>query len=184
MHHEGGRLWVPDFQPRTERNNPTYRSDPMAAWKTPPKAKVYEALSAIADGRVKLSGPHTAEVQSSSGSKWYRVEWSDDQTRFTANDNASYWQGYLGYPIISVILSLGKVPLDPNVANHLRNINWHKINKEFKRDYDAAIAYVLDRVANEGTTRAGIIAEVDRIFQDIVGLRLSRMPGKPRPPKD
>lgn len=29
----------------------------MTAWKMPPKAKIYEALSALADGRVRIKGP-------------------------------------------------------------------------------------------------------------------------------
>lgn len=41
----------------------------MADWKMPPKAKVYEALSALADKRVHITGPGQAEVLSSTGDK-------------------------------------------------------------------------------------------------------------------
>jgi hypothetical protein len=74
----------------------------MSTWKSPPKAKVYEALSAVADGRVTLMGGEKAEVVSSDGTKTYHVEWSPDSNQITSNDNASYWQGYMGYPIIAV----------------------------------------------------------------------------------
>ncbi len=50
----------------------------MGDWKVPPKAKIYEALTAVADGRVKLTGGETAEVLSSDGTKTYIVEWSAD----------------------------------------------------------------------------------------------------------
>ncbi len=44
----------------------------------PPKAKIYEALSAVGDHRVKIKEDDTAEVVSSDGSKTYLVEWSPD----------------------------------------------------------------------------------------------------------
>ena len=46
----------------------------MSTWKMPPKAKVYEALSTVADQRVTIIGPSTAQVQSSSHDKTYDVE--------------------------------------------------------------------------------------------------------------
>jgi len=45
----------------------------MAEWKMPPKAKVYDALSAVADRRVLMKGPNEAEVVSSSGDRTYTV---------------------------------------------------------------------------------------------------------------
>ncbi len=41
----------------------------MAAWKLPPKAKIYEALTAVADKRVSVQDAASAEVVSSSGTK-------------------------------------------------------------------------------------------------------------------
>ena len=64
----------------------------MGGWKLPPKAKIYEALTAVADARVKLTDGETAEVLSSDGTKTYIVEWSADLRQITSNDNASYWQ--------------------------------------------------------------------------------------------
>ncbi len=65
----------------------------MGGWKVPPKAKIYEALTAVADGKVKLKGGETAEVLSSDGTKTYIVEWSADFGQITSNDNASHWHG-------------------------------------------------------------------------------------------
>ena len=39
------------------------------SWALPPPAKVYEALSAVADGRVRVTGAREAEVTSSLGEK-------------------------------------------------------------------------------------------------------------------
>ena len=43
-------------------------------WKMPPLIKIYEALGAIADGRVQLEGEEHATVLSSDRSKTYDVE--------------------------------------------------------------------------------------------------------------
>ena len=81
---------------------------PAGAWKLPPAAKVYEAFGAVADGRVHLGAPGQAEVVSSGGDRRYTVEWTDDLATIAANDNASYWQGYLGYPAVAVLLAVGR----------------------------------------------------------------------------
>jgi hypothetical protein len=88
----------------------------------PPVAKVYEALSATADGRVRITASGRAEVVSSEGDKTYTVEWSEDGRLFSSNDNASYWQGYAGYPIVAVLLATGRIPYDPLVAGLLAGV--------------------------------------------------------------
>ena len=63
--------------------------------KMPPLAKVFEAWSALADGRVSLDGEdRRATVTSSNGLKAYTVAWSEDGGTYSSNDNATYWQGY------------------------------------------------------------------------------------------
>ena len=91
----------------------------MSTWKMPPKAKIYEALSAVADKRVFITGRSTAQVHSSSRDKTYDVEWSENMHEITSNDNASYWQGYTGYPIIAVLMETGKLSFEPRIAQLL-----------------------------------------------------------------
>lgn len=55
--------------------------------KLPPIEKIYEAYSAIADGRVTL-GDGQAKVTSSDGAKTYTVSWNESEYR--SNDNATY----------------------------------------------------------------------------------------------
>jgi len=59
--------------------------------KMPPRKKIHEALSAIADRRVLL-GEGSALVESSGSGKQYTVTWTGDV--FTSNDSATYWQLY------------------------------------------------------------------------------------------
>jgi len=155
----------------------------MGGWKVPPKAKIYEALTAVADGRVKLKGDETAEVLSSDGTKTYIVEWSADSRQFMSNDNASYWQGYIGYPIVAVLMALGRLDFDGRVAEALSDIAWKQMNRRFRNDYDKAVESVLLNLAAEPGLRRAVVSEVDNIFNQLETLNLERLPRRRRPPK-
>jgi hypothetical protein len=155
----------------------------MEKWKLPPKAKIFEALSAVADGRVSQTGDNEAEVVSSSGTKTYSVSWSDDFSSITSNDNASYWQGYLGYPILAALMHLGKLAYDPGTAQLLAGIPWKQINKQFKNDYVKAVESVLCSLGEKGANTDLIRSEVKEIMTQIEQLCLGKVPRKKRPPK-
>jgi len=155
----------------------------MSTWKSPPKAKIYEALSAVAGGGVTLIGGEKAEVVSSDGTKTYHVEWSPDLSQITSNDNASYWQGYMGYPIIAVLMVLGKLEYRNEVAKFLAGLPWKQMNHRFRNDYTKAIDSVLDTLEAEGAPRQTVVAEVDRIMAQIEGMDLEKLPRRKRPPK-
>jgi hypothetical protein len=155
----------------------------MPTWKMPPRAKVYEALSAVADQRVTITGPTSAQVESSSHDKTYDVKWSEDICEITSNDNASHWRGYIGYPIIAVLLKIGKLPFDTHIAELLARVPWKVFNDQFKRDYDKAINHVLDRIEEKGGNRAEIVREVERIYEQLGALGLQRAQLRHQPPK-
>lgn len=115
--------------------------------KTTPIEKIYEAWSAVTDGRIKIadgSNPAegNAEVESSDHSKVYKVTWRDNGTVFTSTDNATFWQGYPGYPVIAVMMRLGLLPYAEDIAGEFSDINWTKLNSEHKRDYAAALLHI------------------------------------------
>jgi len=155
----------------------------MTTWKLPPKAKIYEALSAIADGRVEIVTPGMARVTSSSRDKIYDVTWSGDH-EISSNDNASFWQGYVGYPIVAVLLVTGRLQVDLNVASQLAGVPWKKLNTKFKRNYDAVVEHVLREIDEKGGDSQAIISAADRIFAELSTLTLtageSRRPPSPR----
>lgn len=155
----------------------------MSTWKMPPKAKVYEALTTVADQRVNLTGPTTAQVLSSSHDKTYDVEWSEDMREITSNDNASYWQGYIGYPIIAVLLKLGKLSFNIHITELLAGVQWKEVNKQFKRDYDKAIDHILAQIEAKGGNRTVITQEVEKIYEQFGTLALQRTIQRRRPPK-
>ena len=109
--------------------------------KMPPIEKAYEAYSAIADGRVEMHDGY-ALVASSDGVKTYEVAWEGDV--YSSNDNATYWQGYAGYPVLAVLILQGRLPkpTDACLAD-LAGIPWNALNAAHKRDYAAAAADAL-----------------------------------------
>jgi hypothetical protein len=146
----------------------------MAKWELPPIAKVYEALSAVADGRVTITGETNAQVVSSARDKTYTVKWSPDFRQITANDNASRWQGYIGYPIIAVLLFLKRIDYAPDAAKALANVPWNELNKQYRRDYDRAIDHALKNVADPDAIRV----EAQRIFDQLAELELEKLTGR------
>src|ERR1700719_431211 len=99
------------------------------AWKMPPLAKVYEALGALGDGRVRLEDERRATVTSSDGRRTYEVETSEDGHEISSNDNSSYWQGYLGYPAIAVIIARGFYHPHKDVIQALSGVPWKELNR-------------------------------------------------------
>ncbi len=141
--------------------------------KHPIKAKVYEAFGAIADQRVELIGNDQARITSSAGDRKYTVRWSTDRRRFTSNDNATRWQGTIGYPIIAVLLMLNEIALDRRIAAELAGVPWKRLNDQARRDYDSVIEKVLGEKNMD--TRKRIEAEVDRIHDELTSLKIERL---------
>jgi len=155
----------------------------MTLWKQPPLAKVYEALTAVADGRVILTSETTAHIRSSDGSKVYDLSWSADGCTVSSNDNASYWRGYLGYPIIALLLVQGRVTYDPAVAQALAGVPWKALNTQFKRNYARAIEHVLADIAAKGGDRVAIARQAEAILAQLGELELERGPRGKGPPR-
>jgi len=140
---------------------------PGERWKMPPLAKIYEALGAMVDGRVQLEDPRHGTVLSSDHSKIYRVEISADGREISCDDNASYWQGYLGYPAIAVMLMQGLCTLKAEVINELRGVAWKELNRRFHNDYERTIAEVLRRAEERGFDSKLIVAQAEAVLSKL-----------------
>ncbi len=114
--------------------------------KMPPKEKILEAYSAIADKRIEMN-ENSAEVHSSDASKTYLVEWDGDT--FASSDPATYWQSYPGYPVLAVLLKQGRLPLDEELIQPMAGIPWKKLNDAHKRDYAAAAEEAMKDIENK-----------------------------------
>ncbi len=115
--------------------------------KVTPIEKVPEAWTALADNRVTLEkgsdvSSGKAIVESSDGEKSYTVTWREDGKIFTSSDPATYWQGYAGYPVIAVLMLLGRLNYDKELAAKFADVEWKKINTKFRNDYSKALTYI------------------------------------------
>lgn len=135
--------------------------------KMPPIAKIYEAFSVLADGRIKLE-ENKATITSSNDEKQYTVVWNENE--ITSNDNATVWQGYPGYPVIAVWLTKNKISYHKDVIKYFKNINWHEINKQNKRDYQKGIEDILNALREDNIDTEKIEEEVNRIYFAIENL--------------
>jgi hypothetical protein len=143
-------------------------------WKMPPVVKVYEALGAIGDGRVRIEDGRRAIVTSSDGAKNYEVETSQDGREIASNDNASYWQGYLGYPAIAVLLERGFYRPPANVCDALAGIPWKELNRKFKNDYTKTIAEVERQLEQSGHDPDAVRSEADAVLDFLIKFRAVR----------
>lgn len=148
-------------------------------WALPPIEKIYEAFSAIADGRIKMIDGF-AQISSSDYKKEYTVKWNEDV--YSSNDNASYWQGYMGYPLIAVLMLQGKVTYDHNITGYFRDINWKQLNAKYKNNYAIAASVILDGLTAAGIDTEYIKAEVNKIYEQLKCLDIKRERGS-APPK-
>jgi hypothetical protein len=153
-------------------------------WQMPPPIKVYEAIGAIGDGRVRAidDAQNVWEVVSSDSTKTYRVEVSADGREISSNDNASYWQGYLGYPAIAVLIARGKLHASAETTRMLAGIPWKELNRRFKNDYARTAAEVARIVAERGGDFDAIRAEAASILDALAALGLERG-ARRRPPR-
>ncbi|HIW75268.1 MULTISPECIES: hypothetical protein [Gordonibacter] len=149
--------------------------------KLPPLEKVYEAWSALADGRVSVcADERRATVASSNGQKEYTVAWDADGHVYSSNDNATYWQGYAGYPVLAVLMEQGQLPLDHAAAEAFTGVNWTELNERFKRNYAAAVAHVTNERDLDATQ---LDASAHAVMDALAALDLTIKRGPTRPPK-
>ena len=161
---------------------------PATPWKLPPIIKVYEALGAVGDGRVRIEDARRAVVTSSDGSKNYEVEMSEDGREIASNDNASYWRGYLGYPAIAVLLERGHYHAPANVSDALAGVAWKELNTKFENDYAKTIVEVEKHVEQSGHDPDAVRSEADAVLAFLRELapvrgKRSRPPAEKRAPK-
>ncbi len=154
----------------------------MKYWKTPPVIKAYEALGAIADGRVQAIDRQSARVSSSDGTKEYGVSYDSGKNAIMANDNGSYWVGYLGYPSIAFLMTLGVLPYDEEVAQSLKGIAWKEINQKHKNDFDKTMEEIFSGMSLESRGRLEELG--GRVLKKIEILKIGKLGKRKRPPRE
>ena len=149
-------------------------------WKHPPTIKTYEAIGAVADDRVEVSG-NTAKVYSSTRNKFYDVIYDPEKREIMCNDNSSYWQGTLGYPAIAYLMSIKVLSYDQKIGNVLKGIAWKDINQKFKNNFDKTLGFILSsKSEKESNDLKRLVAIVDL---EISELKLGLLGRKMIPPE-
>ncbi len=151
-------------------------------WKHPPKIKIYEALGGFADGRLKEEDGEI-RVYSSSGKKFYIVKFSEKENAIMSNDNGSYWQCYLGYPMILFLMKIGKIKFDKNSAQALCGIKWKDLNTKFKNDFERTIKYCHKLIQKNNFDLEAFLQDVEKINQQIKKLKFKKLGKRIAPPK-
>jgi len=137
----------------------------------PPRIKILEALSAIADGRIKLLSEKDAEVVSSDGARTYRVYVDLGRRAAYSDDNGTVYRGYVGYPIISFLMARGVLPVDERLGQALKGIPWRKLNEQYKR-YDAVMELVKAQLKDRGIPGDEVERYIDAVMERLKGLGL------------
>jgi len=140
-------------------------------WKIPPIIKIYEALGCLADNR--LEEGKIIKVFSSSGNKFYTITYSEEENAIMANDNGSYWKGYLGYPSITYLMKIEKIKYDEKFSKALKGIKWKDLNQKFKNDFSKTIEHIRSGFLLQGVNLAKFDKELDYILEQIKKLAIN-----------
>ena len=124
--------------------------------KLPPREKIPEAWSVLADGRIEMETDQ-ARIISSDHHKEYIVLFKENT--YSSNDSATYWQGYPGYPVLAVLMKQGKISTRPEIIEQFKNVNWHQINEKYKHDYASTLTYVIKDFKDKNKIEAEITKE-------------------------
>lgn len=127
------------------------------------KEKIPEAYSAVYDNRIIIDG-NSALVNNSDGTKSYKIKWKDNL--FYSNDNSTYWQGYPGYPVIALLMKLGKLSYNKEIAKYFSKVNWNLLNKNNKRDYKKSVEDIIGSLDNKEV----IYDEIEKVYKELESL--------------
>ncbi len=151
----------------------------MKKWEHPPVIKIYEAIGAVADGRIEVNG-NEAKVYSSSGNKFYTVNYDPSTNSIMTNDNGSFWKGYLGYPAIAFLMKIGVLPYQEKIGHLLEDIKWKDINQKFKNDFDKTLDFILSsKTVAEKQILNNFVVKIDKEIRE---LNLALLGPKAKPP--
>ena len=153
----------------------------MIEWKLPPEIKIYEALGCLADGRLREEKGEV-RVYSSSGNKFYIILYDAEQNAIMTNDNGTYWKGYLGYPAITYLMSIGKIQFQEKHSVALKDIPWKDINTKNKNDFEKTKEDVHKIIVENGGDLEDFKNEVKSILQQIVDLGMNKLGKRMKPP--
>lgn len=153
----------------------------MKYYNIPIYEKIFEAYSALADDRVTTSGDNEYKVSSSDYAKAYTIV--KENGTYISNDNMSFWKQTIGYPIIAIMMINKELSYNKDVSDLFKNINWKKLNTEYKNDYVKTAQLILEDMAKNQIDINWIKTETEKVYEQIKTLKLEYIKSKIFPPK-
>ncbi len=146
----------------------------MTILKPPPKIKILEALSCIVDNRVEVINDIEYIVKSSDHSRTYNVYVNLSKREVDSTDNGTRIKGYIGYPIIAVLMLRKVLPIDYELAKCLSHIPWRRLNEELK-SYEKVMDYVKKVVEERGCSSERIDKYVSQVMSILRRITLKKI---------
>ena len=147
----------------------------MKERKLPPKVKIIEALSAVADERIIVDDLLTSEGKCFSASnpwKIYEIHYNDEENTISSNDNWSIEQQFLWYPSIAFLLKVWKIKYDESILEIMENIDWLKIKEQVNKDHESLYRLVLWNFHMAWYNVDYFVSQVEYIYDQISELHL------------
>jgi len=141
-------------------------------WKHPSVTKMYEALGAVADKRIEVSG-NAGKCYSSTRNKFYDISFDPESNAIMSNDNTSYYKGELGYPAVAFLLQRGELEYRPEMGGLMKGIAWKDINQKFKNDFEKALEHILKDM--EAIKKEGLRKYCEMLADLVKGLDLKKL---------
>lgn len=153
-------------------------------WKQPKDIHVvYEAISAVADKRISLIGKNKAKCFSTSGNKYYEIEYDPEADSIMSNDNMAYYVKQISYPMVAYFLVIKKISYNKDILKYFKNIKWKDINQKNKNNYMKSVEEVLDKIEKEGGDSKYIKEEVEKISVQVLNMKLKYLGKLKTPPQ-
>lgn len=92
-----------------------------------------------------------------------------DSNEACSTDNGTKYRGYVGYPIISVLMMEGVLPYREDVAKALAGIDWKALNEKYKKY--AIVEEEVKKIASQ----KGVPEDVIEGFKNDVYARLKSL---------
>ena len=150
----------------------------MKERKLPPKVKVIEALSAVADERIIIEDLLSKEWKCNSASspwKTYKILYNEKENTISSNDSGSINQWFLWYPAIAFLLKIWKLKYDESILEMMKDINRADIKEKVHKDYESSYRLVLWNLHMQWYNVDYFISQVEYIYDQIPELHLQHL---------
>ena len=154
----------------------------MKERKLPPKIKIIEALSAVADNRVIIQDLLSSEWRCDSASsprKSYKILYNEKENSIISNDSWSTNQWFLWYPAIAFLLKIWKLKYDETVLEMIKDINRIDIKEKVRKDYEWMFRLISWNLHMKWYNVDDFITQIENIYNQISELHLEQLVENP-----